>query len=176
MPGPSTNMMRITAFFLILLFCSIQARAAVYKYTDENGILFFTDKPENIPESQRHTAERIETAKKPINRWINHPASKAIIIIFLLIVMLFLARRFFGYLFPQILIKLLVVLLLGTIIYSIVLAWKTGPTSVSFDADVEPYLPSPTPINRAKEAVKKLEESQKKQEELIDKLQDSEGN
>ncbi len=167
--------MRITVLFLILLFCSIQARAEVYKYTDENGILFFTDKPENIPAGQRHTAERIKTDKKPINRWINLPASKVVIIIFLLIVIVCLARRFFGYLFPQILIKLLVVLLLGTIIYSIFLVWNGGPTSVSFDAAVEPYLPSPAPINKANEAVKKLEESQKRQEDLIDKLQDSEG-
>lgn len=166
--------MQITAFFLVFLFYLIPASAEVYKYTDENGILFFTDNPDKIPEGQRHTADRVETDEGLFHRWINIPLSRVVLILVLLIVIISFARRFFEGSFPRILMTLLVILLLGTMIYSIFAAWKGGPTSGSFDTAVEPYLPSPTPINRAKEEVKKLEEGQKKQEDLIDSLQDPE--
>ena len=167
------NIKGLTLLFL-LLFYSIAAGAIVYKYTDENGILFFTDNPDNIPEGQRHTAEKIETDERLFTRWINQTASKVALLLVLLIAIISLAGRFFGYLFPRILLRLLVILFLGAMIYSISVVWKGGSASRFFDKTVEPYLPSPAPINRAKEQVKKLEESQKKQEEMIDSLKDSE--
>lgn len=164
--------MKIAAFLLVFLFYFIPASAEVYKYTDQNGILFFTDNPDDIPEGQRHTIEKVKTDAGLFNRWISLPTAKIALILLLLTVIAFIAHSFFGVLLPRMFMMLLVILLLGTMIYSIYVIGKEGSASWSFDKAAEPYLPSPAPINKAKEVEKKLEEGQKKQEELINSLQD----
>lgn len=105
---------------------------------------------------------------------IDYPALKIFLALISLVVLVFFVQRFVAGLFIRIIIGLVVLSILGAVIYSLFIEKKEGPSPGSFERTVEPYLPSPAPINRAREQVKKLEDSQKKQGEMIEKLQEQE--
>ncbi|MBI5745780.1 MAG: hypothetical protein HZA13_02120 [Nitrospirae bacterium] len=106
---------------------------------------------------------------------VDYPALKIVLALISFVVLVFLVQRFVAGRILRIFIGLLLISILGAVIYSLFIEKKEGPSPGSFERAVEPYLPSPAPINRAREQVKKLEDSQKKQGEMIDSVQDSEG-
>ncbi len=71
--------------------------------------------------------------------------------------------------------KLLFVGFLGAAIYSVLAIQKKPVTPAAFQKAAESFLPTPLPINQAKEAVSKMEEAQKKQEAAIESLMRSTG-
>ncbi|MEK6577193.1 MAG: FeoB-associated Cys-rich membrane protein [Nitrospirota bacterium] len=93
---------------------------------------------------------------------VDYPALKIVLALISLTVLVFFVQRFVAGPFIRIFIGLLLISILGAVIYSLIIEKKEGPLPGSFERAVEPYLPSPAPINRAKEQVKKLEDSQKK--------------
>lgn len=105
---------------------------------------------------------------------VDYPTLKIGLALISFAVLVFFVQRFVAGLLLRIFIGLLLVSILGAVIYSLFIEKKEMPSPGSFERTVEPYLPSPAPINRAKEQVKKLEENEKKLGELIDSLQDPE--
>lgn len=179
--------MRIDSFFLLLLLVSpALAGTEVYKYTDKNGGVSFTDNLSNVPDEQRETAEKIQmdSPSGPISspvekggtlyKWIEYHAYKIVSVLILVIVLAYIVQHFVTGFLIRLIIRLLIIFLLGTVIYGLFITQKDRLKSESFEKTVEPYLPSPSLINKAKEQVKKLEEGQKKEEELIDSLDSSE--
>lgn len=171
-------------FLLSLTFAPL-GRAEVIRYTDENGAIAFTDNIENVPEGQRAKIERVEPAApqqipsfsprpKPMyDRWIDNPLSKYMIaFIALSILMLYIQSRSQNIL-VRLAMKLLFVVCLGAAIYSVILSQQPG-LSTAVDKGVEPSLTTLIPdlaqINKAKEAVQKMESAQKRQEDTINEL------
>ncbi len=105
---------------------------------------------------------------------IDYPALKIVLALISFVVLVFFVQRFVAGRILRIFIGLLLISILGAVIYSLFIEKKEDSSPGSFERTVEPYLPSPAPINRAKEQVKKLEDSQKKQGEMIDKLEEQE--
>lgn len=105
---------------------------------------------------------------------MDNPTSKIVLVLILAIALAYIAQRFVRGFFLRLVIRLLLIFLLGAAIYSLFITQKGSLPSESFEKTIQPYLPSPAPINKAKEQIKKLEEGQKKQKELIDSLQDHE--
>lgn len=173
-------------FLMLLLVYPALVGAETYKYTDKNGVVSFTDNLGNVPESQRPTVEKVEVENPSrsttssvkdegrLKKWISHPLSKIIFVLILLIILTSFALHFLGGFFLRLIIKLLIIALLGTMIYSLYITKKWSLPTI--EKTIEPYIPGPAPINRAKENVKKFEESQKKKEETLDSLKDSGGN
>ncbi len=60
------NMMARFSIFLIILFVSIAtpAWATVYKWTDENGIMHFSDDPKKVPEAYRGRVDKTTPPEK----------------------------------------------------------------------------------------------------------------
>lgn len=169
--------------FMVLsfLYPALGAAQQVYKYVDQNGAVAFTDNIENVPEAQRPQTQTIDSAPLPTitpevstrvqyDRWIDHPLSKYIIgFIALSIVMLFVQHKTDRFLLKMVM-KLLFVGFLGAAIYSVLVMQGNPITPAALQKAAEPYLPTPAPINAAKEAVSKMEEAQKKQKTEIDSL------
>ena len=175
--------MRANLTLLMILFLVHPALglAEVYKYVDPNGAISFTDNIEKVPEAQRPQAQKIESAPLPAvpqpipsspqyDRWINHPLSKYMLaFIALSIVMLYVQHKTDSFLL-KLVTKLLFVGCLGAAIYSVLVAQDKPITPAALQKAAEPYLPTPAPMMKAREAVNKMEEAQKKQEAEIDAL------
>lgn len=181
--------MRICNLFLVmLLLYPIIGSAGIYKYTDKDGVASFTDDLRRVPEEQRQKAEEIlidspsgsmpsQIEKgSPFYKWMHYHAFKIIFVLILLIVSAYIAQRVMEGLLLRFIIRLLIISLLGATIYAIFTTQKERLAPGSLEKTVEPYLPSPAPINRTIENVKKFEEGQKKKEEMLDSLKDSGGN
>lgn len=105
---------------------------------------------------------------------IDYPALKIVLALISLVVLVFFVQRFVACRLLRIFIGLLLISILGAVIYSLFIEKKEDSLPGSFERTIEPYLPSPAPINRAREQVKKFEDSQKKQGEMIDGLEEQE--
>ncbi len=176
--------MRSGLFLLIGLILLLPTRgtAEVFKYTDKNGAISFTDNIENVPEDQRPNLQEaapppLQTVQMPADssasgpaRWIDHPLSKYIIVFIILSIgMLYIQYKTESFLL-RLATKFLFVAFLGAAIYSVLVSQETPITPAAFQKAAEPFIPTPRPINQTKEAVKKMEEAQKQQEAAVDAL------
>lgn len=167
-------------FALSLLFPAV-GFTEVFKYIDGNGAIAFTDNIENVPEDQRPKMEAISPAplqtvemptfsKTKPDRWIDHPLSKYVVgFVALSIAMLYVQRKTDSFLL-RLAMKLLFVGFLCAAIYSVLAAREKPATPAAFQKAAESFLPTPLPINQAKEAVGKMEEAQKKQAAAVESL------
>jgi|GEM_PF-6770059 len=165
----------------VLLLYPALSSAQVYKYTDKNGAVAFTDNIENVPEPQRPQIQKIESSSSPVipqlvssrthyDRWIDHPLAKYVLaFIILSAVMLYAQHKTESFLL-KLAMKLLFVGCLGAAIYSVLVMQDQPITPAALQKAAEPYLPTPEPINRARDAVNKIQESQKKEEAAIEAL------
>lgn len=180
--------MRTGLFIMVaatLLF-PILGQAEVFKYTDKNGAISFTDNIENVPEDQRPNMETVPTDPLPkieipissemkSDRWIDHPLSKYVILFIILSIgMLYIQYKTESFLL-RLATKFLFVAFLGAAIYSVLVAQEKPITPAAFQKAAESFVPTPRPITQAKEAVKKVEETRKQQEAAIESLMRSTG-
>ncbi|MDC4205574.1 MAG: DUF4124 domain-containing protein [Candidatus Manganitrophus sp.] len=177
---------RLVLFFLLFLLRPVDGQAEVFKYTDKNGAISFTDNIENVPEDQRPNLQ--EAAPPPLqkvempaysetgsDRWIDHPLSKYVIVFIILSIgMLYIQYNTESFLL-RLATKFLFVAFLGAAIYSVLVAQEKPITPAAFQKAAEPFVPTPRPIHQAQEAVKKMEEAQKQQEAAIEALMRSTG-
>lgn len=179
--------MRAGLFLMIVFILQPTfGRAEVLKYIDENGAVAFTDNIENVPEALRSQIEKIEPeippalsepvlpaqefARQEYERWIDHPLAKyAFGFILLSIAMFYVQRRTKSFLLGLVM-KLLFVGFLGAAIYSVLSAQDKAITPAALQKAAEPFLPTSLPMTQAKEAVKKMEEAQKKQAAAMESL------
>lgn len=170
---------------LSLLFPAL-GQAQVFKYIDQNGAIAFTDNIENVPEDQRPNMKAVPTdplqaAEIPISsemksdRWIDHPLSKYIIVFIILSIgMLYIQYKSENFLL-RLAAKFLFVAFLGAVIYSVLFTKYSPLHPAAVQKTAESFVPTPQPITQAKEAVKKMEEAQKKQEAAVESLMRSAG-
>jgi hypothetical protein len=180
--------MRAGFFFVIVLtfLFPILGHGQVFKYTDENGAIAFTDNIENVPEDQRPKVQEVaplplQTVQMPTTysseseRWIDHPLSKYIIVFIILSIgMLYIQYKSENFLL-RLAAKFLFIAFLGAAIYSVLFTKDSPINPAGVQKAAEPFLPTPLPMTQAKEAVKKMEEAQKKQEAAIESLMRSTG-
>lgn len=173
--------MRTGRFFVIVftLLFPLLGQAEVFKYTDEKGAIAFTDNIENVPEDQRPKVQEaapppLQTvqmlADSPTNRsndrWIDHPLSKYIIaFIILSIGMLYIQYKSENFLL-RLAAKFLFIAFLGAAIYSVLFTKERPINPAGVQKGAEPFLPT----TQAREAVKKMEEAQKRQEAAMESL------
>lgn len=173
-------------FVLFFLLSPVDGHAEVFKYTDENGAISFTDNIENVPEDQRPNLQaaappplqKVEMPTFPeraSDRWIDHPLSKYIIVFIILSIgMLYIQYKSENFLL-RLAAKFLFVAFLGAVIYSVLFTKDNPLHPAAVQKAAEPFVPTPLPMTQAQEAVKKMEEAQKKQEAAIESLMRSTG-
>lgn len=172
---------RLVLFFLLFLLRPVDGQAEVFKYTDENGAISFTDNIENVPEDQRPNLQ--EAAPPPLqkvempafsetgsDRWIDHPLSKYVIVFIILsVAMLYIQYKTENFLL-RLATKFLFIAFLGTAIYSVLFTKYSPINPAGVQKAADSFLPTPLPITQAKEAVKTMEEAQKKKEAAMESL------
>ncbi len=181
----------ISLFWFLLLFIGpATSHAYIYKYTDENGVVSFTNKPDNVPQTRQHTVVIIDEstlpplviipeaasvkphrAKNSFRHWIEQPVSKSAIALGLVVVlMVFIIRIGGGGIFIRVAAKLLFIGFIGASIYSIYTAREYSSVPSVSEEPGAPHLKRISPIERAGNAAAALEKKLNEQEEVLDIL------
>lgn len=178
-----------TLLMLILTIDPAVTTAEVYKYTDENGVVSFTDDFDKIPEARRPGVEKSEAPvpapsfEPPIApprngffEWFGRPLSKYIVgFTALAVFTLFVQSRSEGLLL-RLALKVLFIGFLGAAVYSILVARGlplSGPSLSSLPSLVETAesnLPKENSITKVKNQLDRIEQRQKEEEALIESL------
>jgi hypothetical protein len=163
-------------FLSLFLTTAAVSNAEVFKYTDEHGAISFTDDLGKVPEAQRPQATepvspsgslgRLFTDAAP-QKWIDHPLSKYIIIFIVLAIVTLVVQMRTKSLLLRLTLKLFFIICIGAAVYSVLVLQKHVP---SFQKATESYLPNVSEIEKTKKAIQEMEESQKKQEALINSI------
>jgi hypothetical protein len=184
--------MQIYFAFLLLLYIvnPAVADAELYKYTDKNGILSFTDDFNKIPEDQRSHVEKTQppppdspsvtpSSHSGVLEWLDRPLSKYIIaFIALAIFMLFVQSQTEGFVLKMVL-KILFVGFLGAAIYASLVAsgvatnQKSISSSESLFDTVKSAMPDPRTVGKVKKEIEQIEAQQERENEKVQSLLDA---
>jgi hypothetical protein len=163
------------------------AYAYIYKYTDKNGVVSFTNKRAYVPQARAHTVEVIDErtlpplvtipeaaavephkAKSPFRYWINQPLSKTSVVLGVLVALIFFIIRIGGGgIFLRLTAKLFFIAFIGASVYSIYTAREYSSISSVSEEPGSPRLKRISPIERAEDAATALENRMDEQEETL---------
>ena len=165
---------------LALWITAVPAGAEIYRYTDDHGVLSFTDDLSKVPSALRPQAEVVPLApavaprpepsgvvrawwRDPVGRWVPWLIGTAAVA--------WLLPRFGGGLASgrvvRLLLKLAFVALLGAAIYTFIMSRPDPKTPT---VPLESLLPTIEPLQRARQATDALERAQQRQGRAIDAL------